>query len=143
MLTRLIYASEPAEALTPATVQDILARARSNNQRLHLSGLLAFDSRCFLQVLEGPRATLGTLYHRIAADPRHRRLELIEVVPVDARRFGRWTMGFAAADTAHAELFLRFGGSPQFDPYAMRAASALGLLEAMGGAAGTSATPGA
>lgn len=140
MLTRLIYASEPAEALTPATVEDIVARARHNNHRLHLSGLLAFDSRCFLQVLEGERAALSTLYSRIAADPRHRRIELIEVVPVHERRFGRWTMGFAAADAAHAELFLRFGGRPQFDPYAMTAASALGLLEAMASPAAATMT---
>lgn len=139
MLTRLIYASEPAAALTPATVQDIVTRACANNQRLHLSGLLAFDSHSFLQVLEGERAALSALYGRIAADPRHRRLELMEVVPVHERRFGRWTMGFAAADATHAELFLRFGGSPRFDPYAMTAASALGLLEAMGGQASAGA----
>ncbi len=131
MLTRLIYASEPTEALTPTIVQSIVGRARAHNQRQHLSGLLAFDSRCFLQVLEGERAPLNALYSRIAADPRHRRLELLEVVPVHERRFGRWSMGFAAADAAHAELFLRFGSSPQFDPYAMTGASALGLLEAM------------
>lgn len=140
MLTRLIYASEPTEALAPAIVQDIVTRARHNNHRLHLSGMLVFDSRCFLQVLEGERATLSALYHRIAADTRHRRIELMEVVPVHERCFGRWTMGFAAADAAHAELFLRFGGSPQFDPYAMTAASALGLLQAMGGAVVATAT---
>lgn len=132
MLTRLIYASEPTEALAPATVQHIVDRARSNNDRLHLSGMLAFDSRHFLQVLEGPRADLSALYGRIAADPRHRRIELLEVAPVHERRFARWSMGFAAADAAHGELFLRFGGSPRFDPYSMSAAAALGLLAAMG-----------
>lgn len=131
MLTRLIYASEPTDALTPASVQHIVDRAQSNNAQTHLSGLLAFDSGCFLQVLEGPRAALSALFCRIAADPRHRRIELLEMTPVDERRFSHWNMGFAPADAAHAEMFLRFGASPRFDPYAMTAAGALGLLEAM------------
>ena len=131
MLTRLIYASETTEALNPAAVQHIVDRARVNNRKFHLSGLLAFDSRNFLQVLEGHRAALSALFGRIAADPRHRRIELLEVTPVHERRFSRWNMGFAAADAAHSELFLRYGGSPCFEPYAMSAAGALGLLEAM------------
>jgi hypothetical protein len=134
MLTRLIYASEPTDALTPSAVQHIVDGARSNNARQHLSGLLAFDSRFFLQVLEGDRAALSALFGRIAADPRHRRIELLEVTPVHERRFAHWSMGFAAADAAHGELFLRFGGSPRFEPYALTAAGALGLLEAMASA---------
>ncbi len=134
MLTRLIYASETTQALTPAAVQHIVDRARANNTRLHLSGLLVFDSHSFLQVLEGHRAPLSELFGRLAADPRHRRIELLEVTPVDERRFAHWSMGFAAADAAHGELFLRFGGTPQFNPYAMSAAGALGLLERMGAA---------
>lgn len=131
MLTRLIYASEPTEALTPASVQDIVDRARSNNAQRHLSGMLTFDSRCFLQVLEGPRATLSALFCRIAADPRHQRIELLEMAPVDERRFAHWSMGFAPADAAHGEMFMRFGDTPHFDPHSMRAGAALGLLQAM------------
>jgi hypothetical protein len=134
MLTRLIYASETTEALSPAAVQHIVDRARVNNARLHLSGLLLFDSRYFLQVLEGNRAALSELFGRIATDPRHRRIELLEVTPVHERRFAHWSMGFAAADAAHGELFMRFGGTPYFDPYAMSAAGALGLLESVGAA---------
>lgn len=112
-------------------MQRILDSARTNNNRLHLSGMLVFDSRHFLQVLEGPRAQLSVIFGRIASDPRHRRIELMEVIPVHMRRFAQWSMGFAAADAANAELFLRYGSSPRFEPYDMSAAGALGLLEAM------------
>ena len=141
MLTRLIYASETTEALTPAAVQHIVDRARLNNTRRHLSGLLLFDSRSFLQVLEGHRAALSELFGRIATDPRHRRIELLEVTPVHERRFARWSMGFAAADAAHGELFLRFGGAPEFNPHAMSAAGALGLLECVGAAHAAAVQP--
>ena len=140
MLTRLIYASEPTEVLTPSVLQHIVDRARVNNSQLHLTGLLAFDSNHFLQVLEGCRSAVSALFSRIVADPHHRRVELLEAVSVHERRFARWSMGFAPADAAHGEIFLRFGGSARFDPYSLSDAGALGLLEAMGAAsAGASA----
>lgn len=134
MLTRLIYASEPTQALTHSIVQDIVDRARINNGRLHLSGMLVFDSGHFLQVLEGQRAAVSAVYGRVAADPRHRRIELLEVASVHERRFCAWSMGFAAADSAHSKLFLRFGGNAHFDPHSLSAVGALGLVEALAAA---------
>lgn len=131
MLTRLIYASETSAPHAPAAIQEILDTARRNNQRQHLTGMLAFDSRWFLQVLEGDRHVLSRLFGRIAADPRHRAIELLEVVPIDERCFGQWSMGFAAADLVHGSLFLRFGSKPRFDPRQLSAAAALGLLRAL------------
>ncbi len=131
MLTRLIYASQPTQALTPASVQDLVDRARHNNARRHLSGMLTFDSRCFLQVLEGPRSQLSALFCRIAADPRHERVELLEMVSVDERLFAHWSMGFAPADAHHGDVYMRFGDTPHFEPHAMRAGAALGLLQAI------------
>jgi len=135
MLTRLIYASEVVSTLNPVAVSQIVATASARNAKVQVTGMLAFDSRCFLQVLEGRRCVLSELFARIAADPRHRRIELIEVGPVDERAFARWSMGFAAADAANSALYLRFGGSDRFDPYAMSARAAVGLLCELGGRA--------
>lgn len=132
MLARLIYASEVTAALNPAAVSQIVAAASTRNARLQVTGMLAFDSGHFLQVLEGRRSVLGELFARIAADPRHCRIELMEVRPVDERLFPHWAMGFAAADAANAPLFLRFGNSDRFEPAAMSAAGAVGLLQALG-----------
>jgi hypothetical protein len=131
MLTRLIYASEITTPLTAAAVQEIVDRACMANQRRHLTGLLAFDSRSFLQVLEGRREAVSEVFHRIVADPRHQRVQLLESVPVDERQFAGWSMGFAAADAHGRETFLRFSGVEHFAPSTMSAASALGLLHAL------------
>lgn len=140
MLTRLLYASEVTAALNPTAVAQIVAVAGARNARLQVTGLLAFDSGHFLQVLEGRRGVLSELFARIAADARHRRIELMEVRPVDERLFARWAMGFAAADATNAPAFLRYGTSDRFDPYGMSAASAVSLLQALGGTA-AGATP--
>jgi hypothetical protein len=132
MLTRLIYASESTAALAPASLQALLDHARAANERRNITGMLAFDSRCFLQVLEGDRQAVNQVFSRIAADPRHRRVELLEMVTVQERAFAKWSMAFAAADAAGKEIFLRFGLEPIFNPYAMTGPAAVALLAALG-----------
>jgi len=131
MLIRLLYASEATDPLTPDSVQALVDHAREANARRNLTGLLVFDHRAFLQTLEGQREVVSDAYNRIAADRRHRRVVLMDVQPVDERLFTGWSMGFAAADAMGREQFLRFGGNHGFDPHAMTAASALGLLRAL------------
>ena len=69
MLTRLIYASEISTPLTSSAVQEIVDKARHANQRRHLTGMLAFDSRSFLQALEGPRDMVSELFARSPQTP--------------------------------------------------------------------------
>lgn len=131
MLMRLIYASESTQPLTPATVQQLVEHASRSNARRQLTGVLAFDHRAFVQCLEGGREVVSELFCRIAADTRHRRVVLLEFKAVDERMFTQWGMGFAAADAVGRETFLRFGSGAGFDPHAMSAGSALGLLQAL------------
>lgn len=131
MLTRLMYASETAAALNPAALQALLDHARAANERRNITGMLTFDSRYFLQVLEGDRQVVSDVFGRIAADPRHRRVELLEVAATDERRFARWSMAFAAADAPRRDLFLRWGTQPDFNPYTMTAPAAYALLSAL------------
>lgn len=131
MLMRMIYASESTQPLTPASVQLLVDHARQANARRQLTGVLAFDHRAFVQCLEGDRETVSEVFCRIAADRRHRRIVLLELQPVDERLFTSWGMGFAAADATGREAFLRFGSGASFDPHAMSAGAALGLLRAL------------
>lgn len=131
MLTRLIYASTITVALNPGDVQEIVDKAREANLRRQVTGMLIFDSRSFLQVLEGRREAVSDLFCKIAADPRHQRVQILEAVPVHERQHADWTMGFAAADAQGREAFLRFSSSDRFEPSAMTAQGALGLLRAL------------
>ncbi len=130
-LTGLIYASEITLPLTASAVQDIVDKARTANQRRHLTGMLAFDSRSFLQVLEGRRAAVSEVFCRIVSDPRHQHVQLLELAAVDERLFAGWSMGFATADAHGRDTFLRFSGVDQFAPSTMTAGSALGLLRGL------------
>ena len=128
MLSRLIYASEVAQGLSPEGLQALLTTARQCNRLHDVSGMLVFDSRCFLQAVEGSREALSQLYSNLVRDPRHSRLLLLTFEPIDKRAFSDWTMGFAAADASHKRLYLRHGPSARFDPYQLKASGALALL---------------
>lgn len=128
MLARLIYASEAAASLTPDSVQALLAHARRNNRLRDITGVLAFDSRYFLQAIEGGRQPLSDLYARLVQDPRHQRLMIISFEAVLRRSFSSWTMGFAGADASRRGLYLLHGASGQFEPHSLSGPAALALL---------------
>jgi hypothetical protein len=128
MLIRLIYASAAAADMDHPTLDRVLAQARRNNTQRDITGLLAFDSAHFLQVLEGGRDTISALYTRICGDDRHRNVTLLQCGDIEERAFDRWTMGFAAADASHRALFMRHASRARFDPRVLTGASALALL---------------
>ena len=128
MLYRLIYVSESTPAFNSREVDALLNQSRRNNGLRDLTGMLVFDSRCFLQVLEGDRAALTRLYNRIATDPRHTSLVILSMEPIEQRLFGHWSMGYAAADASRKSLYLRHGSSGSFEPQHMTSRAALALL---------------
>ncbi len=128
MLMRLIYASEATRPLGPSDVEALLAHARRNNARRDITGMLLFDSRHFLQVLEGGRRVLSDLYTALAHDPRHRNLLLLGCEAIEQRRFNDWDMGFAAADASRAQLYRRYSAAGQLDPSLLNGTTALALL---------------
>jgi hypothetical protein len=128
MLTRLIYASETSAPLAPAAVQELLAHARRNNDRRDITGMLVFNSRHFLQVLEGDRQRLSDLYGRLVQDTRHQRLLLLSCEAIGERLFADWHMGFAAVDAASAALYRRFSVVGRLDPQSLTAPAAVALL---------------
>lgn len=132
MLARLIYASEAATSQMPDSVEALLDHARRNNRLRDITGMLAFDSRYFLQAVEGGRQPLSDLYARLVQDPRHRRLMILSFETVLRRSFSDWTMGFAGADASRRGLYMLHGTSGQFEPYSLSGPAALALLTALG-----------
>ena len=73
----------------------LLKRARGFNERAGITGVLMYGGGRFMQVLEGCPAAVRCLYARIAADPRHGRLEKLADGLVARREFTEWRMSFA------------------------------------------------
>lgn len=93
---QLIYVSAARAPFTEQELGSLLLKARANNQRLGVSGLLIHHAGSFFQVLEGGPDTVQTLYERIALDKRHTRVLPLVRGLVPQRTFGDWSMGFVA-----------------------------------------------
>jgi Sensors of blue-light using FAD len=93
---QLIYRSAALTRFSQQELTDLLARARANNTRLGLTGMLLYDDGSFLQTLEGEREPLFTLYERILSDPRHTDITKLLEREIVEREFGDWKMGFAS-----------------------------------------------
>lgn len=92
-LQRLVYestATGSTESLL--NIATILGESQRNNDRDGLTGALAAHGGRFVQVVEGEAARLDALLKRLANDPRHRDIRLIDREPITDRLFGQWSM---------------------------------------------------
>jgi hypothetical protein len=97
-LINLIYASSAIQEMTNDELLALLAKAREKNERLNITGMLLYRGGNFLQVLEGDKAEVETLFKVIAQDPRHKQVSHLLTRPVPAREFAEWQMGFVDLD---------------------------------------------
>lgn len=93
-MIQICYISTARPTVVPADVDAILAVSRRNNQRVRVTGLLLYNGKRFLQLLEGPVDAVEATYRRIAADPRHFALVRLSERTIEAREFGDWDMTF-------------------------------------------------
>ena len=80
----------------------ILEASRRNNARCGVTGALIYNDGVFGQVLEGPAEAVEETFERIQLDDRHDGVTLLDIKPIDERRFTEWTMGFVGAEAGRA-----------------------------------------
>ncbi len=121
MLVRLIYASTATDGVDLNEFKRILLQAQTNNQRRDLTGMLAFNSKIFLQALEGSRDQINDLYAKLIRDPRHNTVTMLGYKEIEERHWANWSMGFAAPNADNRALFLKYSQQSIFNPYGMKA----------------------
>lgn len=119
---RLVYASRATfppirdGAGIHPEVARILAQSRRNNARQDLGGGLYFADGSFFQVLEGRETEVDGLYQRIAQDPRHRDLRVLDRRVIDAPAFGDWAMKHVP-NAPEIQTLLARNGRSGFEPH--------------------------
>ena len=121
MLIRLTYASTATDGVDLNEFKRILLQAQTNNQRRDLTGMLAFNSKIFLQALEGSRDQVNELYAKLIRDPRHHTVTVLGYKEIEERHWASWSMGFAAPNSDNRALFLKYSQQSTFNPYGMKA----------------------
>ena len=114
MMIRLIYLSKAVDPQTGALTESILRTAHAWNAQNGVTGVLCQGQGVFLQVLEGERSKVTSLYARIHADRRHKDLELIHCESITERRYGDWSMAHVRLSDVDPQTKIAW---PEFDPY--------------------------
>ena len=91
---QLVYVSSAHQLFSRDGLLVLLDKARRNNVRDGITGLLLYKGGDFMQVIEGDEATVRRTFGRIAADPRHGGIEVLVDEAVTQRAFGDWSMAF-------------------------------------------------
>ena len=134
-LVRLIYASRwnvPEGRVLNEEVRKIVIASMNNNRLVNVTGLLLVHDGWFVQALEGPAASVRETYLRVARDPRHTGVTLLEAASTKARAFRDWNMTERRLTTLQGPVLARYGQETAFDPSKLTGEQAFGLLSALG-----------
>ena len=126
MLVRLLYVSQAVGPITTTVTTSILEKSSANNKKLDITGVLCQGAGLWMQVLEGERTQVNTLYSQIMADRHHQNVQLLSIEEIERRRFGQWSMAlvYLSKDDPMVQM-----AHPEFDPYSATAKDAMSLLE--------------
>lgn len=91
MLSQYLYIST-APTLGREEVDAILDTSARNNPARGITGLLLFNGRNFLQLLEGEDSEIASLMDRINGDARHSGVSVLDRRAIDARTCPDWAM---------------------------------------------------
>ena len=89
MLRQYLYVST-APDLRRDEISAIIASCESNNAEHGITGLLIYNGRNFLQLLEGAEKDLLWVMRRISGDVRHSGISVLEDTVIDERTCTDW-----------------------------------------------------
>jgi acylphosphatase len=93
-LYQLLYLSTAKPELTEDALLDLLSKSQARNAARGITGLLLHSDGNIIQVIEGEREAVESLYAKIESDPRHGGVMALSRKHVSARDFPEYKMGF-------------------------------------------------
>lgn len=117
-LHELVYVSVATREMSPLDLIALLDQSRDKNGRLRITGLLVYHQREFMQLIEGNKADIFSLYDTICRDDRNQQNHLLWDGPIAQRSFADWSMAFLAPGDLSLE------GKPAYSDFLQRGLSA-------------------
>lgn len=93
MIFKLTYESD-ARITNVIGVQDMLKSARKKNDTLNITGCLVYHNGCFVQILEGKKEDVYSVFQKIEKDTRHSNIRLVSEEFNKDRSFTDWNMAY-------------------------------------------------
>jgi two-component system, chemotaxis family, chemotaxis protein CheY len=129
---RVLYASTLSLGVGRDDVVDIFKATQQRNFRRGVFGILFLEGQNVLQVLEGPRSAVETIFKAISNDRRHSDVQVLFKDQITDRIFGGFGLGVLMRQNEGMRgCFDKMVGSGAFQPQGMTADKALRFLMAM------------
>ena len=93
-MVQIGYVSSSVKPFNNHELHQLLDKARQNNEKLGITGMLLYKDGDFMQALEGDEVKVRSLSAQIAKDPRHRNVTTLADGHCTKREFPDWSMGF-------------------------------------------------
>ena len=95
----IVYTSSSVGLFQEDDLLAILHQSRKNNSESGITGVLLYVNGSIIQVLEGRKEAIESLYQRIVQDGRHTGVTRIINCAIKQRLFANWTMGYQTITT--------------------------------------------
>ena len=93
-LYQIVYISAATVSFSDEDLRELLDIARTNNAAQGVSGMLVYHEGSFIQVLEGERVAVESVYEKIETDERHSNQTVLLRGDIEHRTFESWAMAF-------------------------------------------------
>lgn len=103
-LKTVIYVSKARADLADSDFNSIYQSARHLNALDGVTGVLVYNGRHFLQIIEGAESAIDELLERLRNDPRHSNIRICDQRFVEARSFPNWSMEWVRTDQHFPEM---------------------------------------
>ncbi|WP_189580153.1 BLUF domain-containing protein [Litorimonas cladophorae] len=119
MVFQLIYTCGLSRDVSSEELEEIANSSRRRNKTRGITGILLYKDGSVLQVLEGERSAVLSLYKKIASDPRVGNVIVLIQRVAAKREFANWSMGFRSADQTEPKTNGAFKLCAESFPYAL------------------------
>lgn len=93
---QIIYMSRATHPMSDDELEALLRNASLKNEQRGITGALVYGDGQFMQIMEGEKDVLDTLYATVSRDPRHTDLTKLTDKEISHRSFSNWSMAFQA-----------------------------------------------
>ncbi|MCE7071072.1 BLUF domain-containing protein [Dyadobacter sp. CY327] len=95
MMHSIVYLSSSRVLLDEREMGNIVEKSRINNAEADITGVLIYCNGSIIQVLEGEKDAIHSLFEKIKRDDRHNQVIPLFQGPVSVRSFDNWAMGYS------------------------------------------------
>ncbi len=92
MFHELVYQSIAAKDFTADDLKELMIQSRKYNKEKDITGCLVYHNRTFIQVIEGEKEEIDTLFRKIKVDTRHMKVTKSWESEIETRGFAGWSM---------------------------------------------------